>query len=350
MKKLDVFISRKSADAPFAKKIYDYLTAQGLSVFESNQSLKELGNADYIKSIDEALANTTHMIVVASSEANIKSSWVEAEWLFFLNRKRSGKTSGNLFTVITKDMNLNEVPPSLANYEVIPYNEKNFPIIYNYCRQENTPAKPAPKNPFPAERQNKYLWVVIGILLVGMLSATIYFSSQPYDATFFLKPNPIIKLQADYPAPVFKEGELSVFIGNKEERKQILDQGEVNFKQLIASSKGEKAAVQLHLKYWKSELDTVPLDKTIHLNLIPDGSLSLIYGNVKTKNGLPIPNAHVSVGIGIGCVTDPSGYFKMELPFGLQKEYYNLSVTKEGFKPYMAEYRPVSGNIDIRME
>ncbi len=91
MKTIDVFISRKTADAKFAKEIYDYLTGQALVVFVSDQTLKEIGNADYIKTIDEALATTTHMIVVGSSAENIRSSWVEAEWLFFLNRKRSGK-------------------------------------------------------------------------------------------------------------------------------------------------------------------------------------------------------------------------------------------------------------------
>jgi hypothetical protein len=177
MQKIDVFISRKSADAPFAKKIYDYLTAQGLSVFESDQSLKELGNADYIKAIDEALVSTTHMMVVGSSANNIKSSWVEAEWLFFLNRKRSGKTSGNLFTVITKQMNIDDLPPSLANFQVIPYNEKNFPIVYNYVKEPNSPNKKAPAIPYPAEKENKYLKVIILLISVLFIS-TLYFLNK----------------------------------------------------------------------------------------------------------------------------------------------------------------------------
>lgn len=348
MQKLDVFISRKSADAPFAKKIYDYLTAQGLSVFESDQSLKELGNADYIKAIDEALVSTTHMIVVGSSANNIKSSWVEAEWLFFLNRKRSGKTSGNLFTVATNSLKLEDVPPNLANYEVIPYNEKNFPIIYNYVREPNAPAKPAPKNPFPAEQQNKYLWSVIGFLLVGMLSAFIYVRSQPYDTTIFLKPNPALKLQSAYPP--FKGGELSVFIDNKEERKQVLENGEVVFKQLASSSKGEKVAIKLQTDYWKLESDSIVLDKTLNLKLIPDGSLGIITGNVKTASGASMTGVSVGIDNDTTITADENGYFNIKLPYRLQKPFYVLHFQKKGFPTIQEYYYPKSGNIDVRMK
>lgn len=146
MQKFDVFISRKGTDAIYAKQIYDYLSEQGLVVFDSDNTLKQLGNANYIKAIDEALINSTHMIVVGSSEENIKASWVESEWLFFLNRKRSGKASGNLFTVIIDGFNIADVPPSLANYEVITFNKKNFPIIYNYVRPHNSSPKDLNQN------------------------------------------------------------------------------------------------------------------------------------------------------------------------------------------------------------
>ena len=350
MKNLDVFISRKSADAKYAKAIYDYLTAQGLVVFDSDHTLKEIGNADYIKAIDEALASSTNMIVVGSSAENIKSSWVEAEWLFFLNRKRSGKTSGNLFTVITKDFKLGDVPASLANYEVIPYNEKNFPIIYNYVRQENTQAKPAPKKPFPAEKQNKYLLAVIALLLAGILSAYIYLKSQPYDATVFLKPDPSLQLKADY--PVFKGGDLSVFIDNKEEKKQILANGEVVFKQLAASSKGDKVAIKLKTENWKLSVDSIVLEKTINLNIIPDGSLGFITGNIKTYSGKSIGEVNITIDNDTTVTADENGIFNVTLPFKFQKPLYILHFEKKGYQPsqqYDSCY-PKSGNIDIRMK
>jgi hypothetical protein len=348
MKKIDVFISRKSADAKFAKPIFDYLTSQGLVVFDSEHTLKQMGNADYVKTIDEALATTTHMVVVGSSAENIKSSWVEAEWLFFLNRKRSGKTSGNLFTVITKDFKLEDVPPSLANYEVIPYNEKNFSIIYNYVRHENSVPKPAPKNPFPAEKQNKYLLIFIGVLLAGIMSAIIYLKLQPYDATVFLQPDTSLKLQSGYPS--FKGGELSIYINNKEEKKEVLSNGEVVFKQLAASTFGEKVIIKLRADNWKLRSDSIVLEKVVNLNIVPDGSLAVIMGNIKTAWGQGIENVNITIDNDTTIASDKNGIFNIALPSKFQKSNYTLSFQKAGYHSLKEYYYPKSGNIDIRMK
>jgi TonB family protein len=127
--RIDVFLSRKSQDAHLAKEVYDFLTSKGLQVFDSDHSLLEMGNSDYSRAIDDALVKTNHLIVIGSSIENITSSWVEAEWRFFLNRKRAGKIKGNILTVITKDVAIDDLPPSLQNYEVIPFEKKNEKIL-----------------------------------------------------------------------------------------------------------------------------------------------------------------------------------------------------------------------------
>lgn len=332
MQNIDVFISRKSADAPYAQKLYEYLTAQGLTVFESDNTLKQLGNADYIKAIDEALELSTHLMVVGSSAKNIKSPWVESEWLYFLGKKKSGRTSGNLFTVITDKMELSDVPPSLANYEVIPYNEKNFPIIYNYVRQPNTPAKQAPKNPFPAERENKVLrWVIGGLLL--LLAATFaFFYIQPYDATIILKKSESIQLNRDYPP--FNGGKLSLFINNEVKESQVLDNGEVVFKQLPYTTKGEKMAVKLANPYWKTEQDSIEMGKTIHLSIVPNGSLGVFRGQVRQEgSAIAIPNVSIQIDTDTALTTDAQGVFNVVLPPKMQKEQYRLRFSKPGFEP-----------------
>ncbi len=249
--------------------------------------------------------------------------------------------------MITKNLRLDDVPPSLANYEVIPFNEKNFPIIYNYVRQENKPAKPAPKKPFPAEKQNKYLWTFVVILLISILSAFIYFNSQPYDATFFLKPDPSLKLQPEY--PVFKGGELSVFINNKEERKQVLENGEVVIKQLPAFSKGEKVVIKLYTQNWKLSSDSIILEQTVNLNIIPDGSLGIITGNIKTFSGLEIEGVNMTIDNDTIIAADKNGFFNVVLPYKFQKSIYSLHFEKKGYRPVHEYYHPKSGNIDVRM-
>ncbi len=126
---IDVFLSHKSGDNHLAIKISDYLTSKGLKVFNPDHFLI---SADYSNLIDEALTKSKHLIVIGSSVEYITSSWVEAEWRFFLNRKRSGKTNGNLITVVTEDVKIGDLPPSLQNYEVIVFDENNFEKILNY--------------------------------------------------------------------------------------------------------------------------------------------------------------------------------------------------------------------------
>lgn len=108
--RIDVFLSRKSQDAHLAKKMYDFLTSKGLQVFDSDHSLLEMGNSDYSRAIDDALAKINHLIVIGSLVENITPSWVEAEWRFFFNRKRANKTKGNILTVVTKTVAIDDLP------------------------------------------------------------------------------------------------------------------------------------------------------------------------------------------------------------------------------------------------
>jgi archaellum biogenesis ATPase FlaH len=131
MKIADVFISHKSEDAKLSKKIYDYLTSQGLTVFESNHTLKESSNANFIDEIDENLRTVQNMVVVSSSLSNIESKWVAHEWKTFLGELRSEKKNGNIITVYAPPLTLNDIPFSLnsGGLTCIPYKEEEFYVI-----------------------------------------------------------------------------------------------------------------------------------------------------------------------------------------------------------------------------
>jgi len=131
-RKADVFISARHPDYEYATQIYRFLKSQGLAVFFSQESLPQLGSSDYRREIDRALDEAQYMIVVTSSIENVQSSWVEAEWGFFINEKRSGRKSGNLVTLAVGSVQPSDLPPSLRYYEVLPFQPETFEKLLHY--------------------------------------------------------------------------------------------------------------------------------------------------------------------------------------------------------------------------
>ncbi len=132
MRTVDVFVSSKSSDYAIARQVFEFLTGRGVSAFLSPMSLPEGGNTDYRKEIDRALDQAKHLVVVTSSRENVESAWVEAEWGFFINEKRSGRKSGNLVTVATNDLRPCDLPPSLRYFEVLPLKPESFEKLLQY--------------------------------------------------------------------------------------------------------------------------------------------------------------------------------------------------------------------------
>ena len=130
--KYDVFISSKSEDYSIAEKIYDFLISNKYSVFLASKELEKLGEAQYSLAIDEALDNTHHMIVVASSLNNIQSRWVQYEWRTFSDDLKSGYKEGNLLTIIDASVvKLSDLPASLRHQQSFNFNEwQNFILGY----------------------------------------------------------------------------------------------------------------------------------------------------------------------------------------------------------------------------
>lgn len=120
---LDIFISHKSEDYSLAKKVYDFLSSKGLSVFLSEISIPALSNSEYSDEIDNALEQTKNMIVIATSRENVNSAWVKSEWQTFVNEKRSGRKDGNIVTLIDGGMEILELPIRLRQYQVLSIQE-----------------------------------------------------------------------------------------------------------------------------------------------------------------------------------------------------------------------------------
>lgn len=113
--KYDVFISSKSEDYHLAEKVYDFLTAKGLSVFLASKILEKLGESEYASKIDEVLDNSTHLIVVSSKLDHINSKWVKYEWSLFSSDLKSEYRQGNLLTILSNSIELKNLPASLRH-------------------------------------------------------------------------------------------------------------------------------------------------------------------------------------------------------------------------------------------
>lgn len=124
----DVFISCKSEDYPFARKVYQFLREQNYNVFLADTELRKKGNADYGEIIDEALDSATHMVIVATQPEYIMSAYVKSEWRTFIEEKKFGRKKGNIFTLI--EFSISELPFSLRQFRS--FNIKSFDCITDF--------------------------------------------------------------------------------------------------------------------------------------------------------------------------------------------------------------------------
>lgn len=128
-KKYDVFISSKSEDYSYAEEVYDFLRTNNLSVFLACKELDRLGDSEYAKCIDEALDNTLHMVVIASSMEYLKYGWVYYEWSTFCNDLNSGYRTGNIITLLTPNIKLPDLPASLRHKQSFVINDYKSHIL-----------------------------------------------------------------------------------------------------------------------------------------------------------------------------------------------------------------------------
>lgn len=159
MSKWNVFISKKSEDFAFAKQVYDMLVANGSKVFLSEISIPEENCADYQETVEQAIDQCEHMVVVASSHENIVSPWVKEEWRIFLNDLRCGRKTGNIVTVLAGGMTIDDLPSGLRIRQSLRLDSRGLSELLHYVKSmdgprdaspETTPAtQPAPTSESP---------------------------------------------------------------------------------------------------------------------------------------------------------------------------------------------------------
>jgi len=122
--KYDIFISFKNTkddcyteDKELAGRLYDFLSNNGLKVFFSPVSLKEIGIDEFEKGIDQALDAADVFIAVGCSRANFEAEWLIKEWnTFYKKIQNRQKPHGRQF-VLYKNMTTRDLPEHIANKE-----------------------------------------------------------------------------------------------------------------------------------------------------------------------------------------------------------------------------------------
>jgi len=133
----DVFISYKSEDIDNARTVYDHLISNNYRIFFSKESLPQMGSTEYHEQIDSAIEKAQHMVVITSKSEYVRSKWVEYEWRLFQGEKLAGRKAGNLVTIISGDMSINDLPISLRNREVIPLNQEGLKNLLGFIRKSS---------------------------------------------------------------------------------------------------------------------------------------------------------------------------------------------------------------------
>ena len=138
--KFDVFLSFKNLDSAgnstrdsqLAHELYEFLTAKGLSVFQSNIVLEKLGETAFKKTIDDALDSAQILVAIGTSADNLESKWVRYEWDSFFTEILDGiKPAGKVFTYI-EGMKIPALPRSLRQTQTISHNDASKQQLYNF--------------------------------------------------------------------------------------------------------------------------------------------------------------------------------------------------------------------------
>lgn len=185
----DVFICCKSEDYHLAWDVYTFLVEKGIRVFLADAELRKKGNSEYGKVIDEALESVQHLILIASKNKYILSSYVESEWRTFLEEKRCGRKNGNLLTILN-GINLSELPISLRNQQSFLY--EDFRDVINFLPsngkkgefkhiQNESFVHFNKKSIFKIKGKSKYLIIYLLLIVVGGVMLIHYFPSGVFN-------------------------------------------------------------------------------------------------------------------------------------------------------------------------
>ncbi len=109
-------------DYYMAKELYEKLSALGLNVFFSDETIRRTGQSDYKHTIDTRLDEAEMLIVVSTHPDHCNSNWVRYEWDSFYNDILSEQKQGQLISYLDTD-DVRKFPRTIRTLQV--FEKKN---------------------------------------------------------------------------------------------------------------------------------------------------------------------------------------------------------------------------------
>ena len=130
-----VFISFKNEldgqatqEAKVAEEINARLKKMRINTYMMNARAFGLGSSYFKKEIDDALEDSSCMVVIGSDRSSLESGWVRYEWDTFLNEILAGRKQGDIFTVRLQNFEVSDLPIGLRRYQS--FDSKNYEQLY----------------------------------------------------------------------------------------------------------------------------------------------------------------------------------------------------------------------------
>ncbi len=133
-----VFVSHKKTDdegedtkeALLAQQIHHVFNSRGVTTFLAEDSVQRRGETEYMKTIDAVLDQVDVLVVVASSEKNINSRWIEYEWQSFVNDILSNrKPKGRIFSYLV-GMSVDQLPRPLRLHQSLVHGDGQLERLF----------------------------------------------------------------------------------------------------------------------------------------------------------------------------------------------------------------------------
>lgn len=144
-----VFISFKNSDnglptrdKELGEQLYRSLMKRGVSVFFSNKSLLEFGEAAYKDAIDIALDECSIVVVIGTKREYLESPWIKYEWGTFQQDLLSGIKTGAIITYLD-GIAVSDVPRAIRHFQSFDVQKNNVDEVADFVF--NTLKKYAPQ-------------------------------------------------------------------------------------------------------------------------------------------------------------------------------------------------------------